>query len=75
MLAGIDPTLVEKCRARIDTFVSNLEARVLSEPDDELNRALAEDWKGLVGAVLPLIEWLRLERGARVSATPLASSE
>ncbi len=75
LLAGIDPTLVEKCRARIHKFVTNLEARLASEPAEDLNRALYEDWKGLVDAVLPLIERLRTARGERVPAKPLTRSQ
>lgn len=75
LLAGIDATLFEKCRARIDTFVTNLEARLASEPPEDLNRALSEDWKGLVDAVLPLIERLRATRGGRVSVTASAWGE
>jgi DNA-binding NtrC family response regulator len=62
LLAGEDETLVEKCQSRVQTFLSNLEERVSKMPADELDRALADDWKGLLDAVLPVIVRLRAQR-------------
>lgn len=64
LLAGGDPKLLEKCRARISTFVSNLEGRVTTEAPETLDRALAEDYKGLLDAVLPLLSRLRAKHVA-----------
>lgn len=67
---GGDLVLVEKCASRIETFLSNLETRIACEPAAHLERALTDDWKSLVGAVLPLVEMLRTKRSP-LSCSPL----
>lgn len=63
VLAGsTDAQLLEKCRGRLETFVGNLDARIATEPFEQLTAALVEDWKGLVGAVLPLVAMLKAQR-------------
>lgn len=76
LLAGIgDAPLVEKCARRLRRFLSNLEARVESEPPEQLHKALTEDWKGLVGAVLPLVAAIRARaKGAGGSIQPVRSA-
>lgn len=62
LLAGEDPTLFDKCQARARTFLSNLEERVAKESAEDLNSSLADEWKGLLDAVLPLVSQLRANR-------------
>ena len=76
LLAGdADPPLLDKCEARLGTFMSNLDARIGNEAPEQLDQALAEDWKGLVEPVRTLVEELRSRR-ARLTGptTPLRSA-
>lgn len=76
LLAGDeDQVLFDKCRARLNIFVSNLEARIDAEAAEQLHRALAEDWKGLVDPVHLLVDELRARRAALVnSRAPLRNA-
>jgi two-component system nitrogen regulation response regulator GlnG/two-component system response regulator HydG len=63
LLAGdSEGDLRDKGASRIATFLSNLRARVASESEEEIHRALAEEWKGNADLVHRLVEALR--RGA-----------
>ena len=61
MLAGEkDGELREKVRARLETFVANLRARLAAEPDEVwLRGLLAEEWRGSAETVLEVVEALR----------------
>lgn len=76
LLAGdADQPLLDKCQARLGTFMANLDARIISEPPDVLDQALADDWKGLVDGVRRLVDELRIRREKLASPTaPLRSA-
>jgi two-component system nitrogen regulation response regulator GlnG/two-component system response regulator HydG len=59
LLAGSDPHLRERCLARIATFLTNLEARMATEPEEDLRRALAGEWRASSENVLALVAALR----------------
>ncbi|EYF07726.1 sigma 54-interacting transcriptional regulator [Chondromyces apiculatus] len=61
LLAGGDArALEEKVRARIAAFVSNLRARIEEgATEKQLERSLAEEWKGGADAVLEVVAALR----------------
>jgi two-component system nitrogen regulation response regulator GlnG/two-component system response regulator HydG len=59
LLAGPDPHLRERCVARIATFLANLEARIATEPEEDLRRALTGEWRASSENVLSLIAALR----------------
>jgi DNA-binding NtrC family response regulator len=70
-----DVPLLDKCEGRLRTFLSNLEARIVSESPEQLDQALAEDWKGLVDAVRLLVGALRARHAGLASpAVPLRSA-
>lgn len=60
LLAGAgNDSLRAKCQERLSTFLANLERRVVTESAEALAGALAEDWRGFVDAVLPVVGALR----------------
>jgi len=69
LLAGDDEALVEKCGARLETFISNLEARIIRESPEQLDQALSEDWKAHVDAVRLLVAALRVKRAGSVDSS------
>ena len=76
LLAGeSDSPLLEKCEARLATFVSNLETRILREAPEQLDQALSDDWKGLVDAVRLVVDALRAKHaGSAMPSVPLRSA-
>jgi DNA-binding NtrC family response regulator len=75
MAGDSDRPLLDKCEARLDTFVANLTARIVSEAPEQLAQAMAEDWKGLADAAIVLVEQLRARRAQLAKPTvPLRSA-
>lgn len=76
LIAGeLDGPLFEKCQARLATFMTNLEARIVDETPEQLDHALMEDWRGLVAPLRLVIEALRTKRETLATTTlPLRSA-
>jgi two-component system nitrogen regulation response regulator GlnG/two-component system response regulator HydG len=49
---------VQRCAARMDTFLRNLSARLAGEGPEALRRALSEEWRGSAEVVLAVVEAL-----------------
>jgi DNA-binding NtrC family response regulator len=74
LLAGQeDPELARKAAARIGKFLSNLRARLAAAGRAELERALADEWKGNAKAALLLVD--ALHAGKVHEPPPLATAE
>jgi two-component system nitrogen regulation response regulator GlnG/two-component system response regulator HydG len=60
ILAGGDPDLRARARARVETFLANLERRLGGRaPDEAQRRALIEEWRGSEDALSPVLEALQ----------------
>jgi DNA-binding NtrC family response regulator len=69
LLAGeADQGLNDRAATRMETFLSNLRLRLANEPEADLRRALAGEWKGNLESVLLLIEALRAGKVGPVAA-------
>lgn len=75
LLAGSDdPILLDKSNERLTTFLSNLQARLITKSEQELREALAKEWKNHVAGVLLVVEALR-ERKITGKAGAFATAE